>query len=835
MESTRSLTLSGVPRWTRFAAAHLHDYNRPATTLWLTLAIVGALTLALACVDVARRDTSQLAQIAGWCVIVAVGAWFPIRIPRSSHSIAAGDIIVFLLLALYGSAPSVLAAALQGLIGAVRASRALSSRIASLCAAAFGMTLAATTFLHVQAWLQPMLPPATAHLAAISAAGFAYYAISTMTLTQIVYLKRATVLSTAEWFGNTSWMATLYLVSSVIAGLLALNAREFGRSTTIIGIVVIALSLALVRAHFRRQIAEHEAQEARVAAAELEAAQNPRRFHSAFTHASIGMAIVCADGKVMQSNDALHALLGCDASHIEGQPFVALLHGGDAALLERHVADVRSRSRESFSIELRCVTPDRREIWVSMHCARFDDHRTRGDGLIFQLHDITSRRRAEGELHHIAYHDNLTDLANRNCFHERLRFVLAQGGKTPAFAVMVLDLDRFKTVNDSLGHGAGDELLKEVAHRLRECAAKTDLVARLGGDEFAILIEEDSTRGGVADLARRVLEALERPLTLGGTDVRPLASVGVTFSDVGYREPESVLRDADIAMYKAKADGKARVALFDAGLHVQLANRLQLETDLRQAIAARDLSLAFQPLFDLEPRRLAGFEALARWTHPTRGAVSPGVFIPLAEETGDIEALTAWAIDEAVHALATWRGTIGGAKDIVMHVNVSGRDLTRDRLVPHVRDVLARHRVPAHLLTLEITETTLMGQRDQAIRALAELRTLGVNLSIDDFGTGYSSLAYLSTLPFDCLKIDRSFVAGMHKSPQNTEIVRTVLSLGRALNKQVIAEGIETHDQLLRLCELGTPVGQGYLLGRPIDADAAQALLRDASPKALAA
>jgi diguanylate cyclase (GGDEF)-like protein/PAS domain S-box-containing protein len=587
-----------------------------------------------------------------------------------------------------------------------------------------------------------------------------------------------------------------------------------------------------VRTHFKRQIAEHDAQEARVAAAERDAAQNQRRFHSAFTRASIGMAIVCPDGTVVQSNEALHALLGYDAAQMLGRPFLTLLHAGDAQLLARHVADVRARAREAFSIELRCIAPDRREIWVSMHCARFDDDRTRGDGLIFQLHDITSRRRAEGELHHIAYHDSLTDLANRNCFHERLRVVLERS--TQAFAVMYLDLDRFKTVNDSLGHPVGDELLKEVARRLRECADPTDLVARLGGDEFAILVEERPARDDVARLGERILDALQAPLPIGGTDVRATASIGITFSDVGYGEPETVLRDADIAMYKAKADGKGRIALFDAGLHARLANRLQLETELRHAIRTKQLDLAFQPLFDLEPYRLAGFEALARWRHPVRGPVSPGVFIPLAEETGDIEGLTAWAIDEAVQQLASWRRSLGAA-DIVMHVNVSGHDLTRDRLVPHVREVLARHRVPAHLLTLEITESTLMEQRDKAIRALAELRSLGVNLSIDDFGTGYSSLAYLSTLPFDCLKIDRSFVVGMHKSPQNIEIVRTVLSLGRALNKQVIAEGIETHDQLMRLRELGTPIGQGYLLGRPVDAEAAQSLLRDASPKARAA
>jgi EAL domain-containing protein (putative c-di-GMP-specific phosphodiesterase class I) len=288
-------------------------------------------------------------------------------------------------------------------------------------------------------------------------------------------------------------------------------------------------------------------------------------------------------------------------------------------------------------------------------------------------------------------------------------------------------------------------------------------------------------------------------------------------------------------MYKAKADGKGRIALFDASLHEQLGDKLQLEADLRRAISEGQLSLAFQPLFDLDPYRLNGFEALARWVHPVRGVISPGVFIPLAEETGNIEALTAWAIEAAVRQLALWRAATRNAADLVMHVNVSGKDLSQQHLVPHVRDVLRRHRLPPRLLTLEITESMLMEQREQALSSLAELRNLGVKLSIDDFGTGYSSLAYLSTLPFDCLKIDRSFVIGMHLNAQNVEIVRTILSLGRALNKQVIAEGIETHDQLMRLKELGTPVGQGYLLARPLDSGQAEKLLRERDAELLSA
>src|SRR3989475_5185427 len=280
-------------------------------------------------------------------------------------------------------------------------------------------------------------------------------------------------------------------------------------------------------------------------------------------------------------------------------------------------------------------------------------------------------------------------------------------------------------------------------------------------------------------------------------------------------------------MYKSKADGKGRMSLFDASLHEHLSHRLQLEADLRRAIGEGQLSLAYQPLYALQPHRLVGFEALARWTHPQRGIIPPSVFIALAEETGCIEALTTWAIDEAVRQLAAWRRDMPWPGDLVMHVNASGKDVSRPDLVPHVREVLVRHGVPAKLLTLEITESTLMEQRERALKTLSELSALGVKLSIDDFGTGYSSLAYLSTLPFDCLKIDRSFVIGMQQSPQNVEIVRTVLSLGRTLNKQVIAEGIETRDQLECLKELGTPIGQGYLLARPMTPRQAGELLHE--------
>jgi diguanylate cyclase (GGDEF)-like protein/PAS domain S-box-containing protein len=810
---------SGVPGWAAFRRTHLHDYNAAATRFWLAVASIGAAALVLAALRLTQLDARELWQVLGWITIVAIAAAFPIHIPRSKHSVATGDIVIFLLLALHGAPAAVIAAGLEAWIASRRTSPRVSSHLASLAAGAIAMTGAGVLFETAQPGLEATgLPHAAAHLAALAAAALLHFAVSTATLMQVICLKRGLRLTVSDWLGSTSWVGTLYLVSAVLAGLLSLNAQQFGRSAAAVGVLVMGFSLALLRAHFRQQITEQQAQEARVAAAELEAAQNQKRFHAAFSQASIGMAIVSGEGLVLQTNQALCALLGYDAVELVRRNFRSLLHSGDAALLQRHVDGVIARRTETFSIELRCRGADHRETWVSLHCALFDDQATADAGLIYQLHDITSRRRAEGELLHIAYHDSLTDLANRNCFQERLQ-VAVERSRTERrfrFAVMVLDLDRFKLVNDSLGHPAGDELLKEVARRLNACVRPRDLVARLGGDEFAILLEDTHQSEDVLALGQRLLQSLEKPASINGTEVRPLASIGLTFSDLGYREPDEMLRDADLAMYKAKADGKGRLALFDTSLHEQLGHKLQLEADLRRAIGEGQLSLVYQPLFDMVPHRLNGFEALTRWVHPVRGAISPTVFIALAEETGCIEALTRWAIDEAVRQHVVFRTASPDYADLVLHVNVSGKDLSRPSLVAHVREVLERHGLPPRLLVLEITESTLMEHRELALRSLAELTELGVKVGIDDFGTGYSSLAYLSTLPFDCLKIDRSFVIGMDKSPQNLEIVRTVISLGRSLNKQVVAEGIETHEQLVLLRQLGATIGQGYLLSRPL-------------------
>ena len=817
--------------WARFVQRHLFDYNAAASARWLTLLGCGALTLLWSLQQLAALGWVALAQVQLGIVFVALAACFPVRIPRTKYSIGVADVFVFALLALHGAPAAILAAAVEGSVGTLRTSKRLSSRLSTPSAAALGMALCGLTHHYSQPALQRLGLPATlAELAAVCAGALPYFAGNTLPLLAVVAAKNKQSLSLRDWAQNYSWLAAIYLVSAAMAAVLAINARQFGPAVIVVAALVTAAVVALVHVSLRRHEADRAAQDALIAQAQREAEINQQRFTAAFTHAAIGLAIVLPDGGIQQVNQALCSLLGTAEPALLGKRFGALLHPGDAELFRRRTEAGGSEAGAAFSMELRCRHASGREIWVSLHCGRYIDPANDHSGLIYQLHDITSRREAEGELHHIAYHDSLTDLANRNCFNERLSVAVERSRLDEAlrFAVMFLDLDRFKVVNDSLGHQAGNLLLREVAQRLATGVRPSDLVARLGGDEFAVLIEQVGAPEDAMALAQRLLAALSAPMMINGTEVLPGASIGITFSDLGYRSADEVLRDADLAMYAAKADGRRRIALFDQSMHERIAEKLKLEADLRRAIGEGQLSLVFQPLFDLAPYCLSGFEALARWVHPERGHISPDVFITLAEESGHIEALTSWVIDQAVGQMAAWRAAGLTAGPLDMHVNISGRDLSNAGLVALVRETLLRHDLPASQLTLEITETTLMGKLSVALDALHALRKVGVKFSIDDFGTGYSSLAYLSTLPIDSLKIDRSFVMGMEKSAQNVEIVRAVVNLGRSLGKKIVAEGIETVQQLAALKAMGVHVGQGYLLSRPIRADQVAALLGQA-------
>jgi diguanylate cyclase (GGDEF)-like protein/PAS domain S-box-containing protein len=464
-----------------------------------------------------------------------------------------------------------------------------------------------------------------------------------------------------------------------------------------------------------------------------------------------------------------------------------------------------------------------------------------GDAIHFSalIHDITLRKQLELQLQHQAFHDSLTGLANRALFRDRVAHALARQARSHgAVSVLFSDLDDFKTVNDSLGHDAGDQLLVAVAERLRAVMRPEDTTARFGGDEFAILLEETSEEG-TRRAAERILEALRSPFEFHGRQVVMHASIGASVTSDSQTEPDDLLRQADLAMYNAKTSGKGRFAFYEPQMHAAAVTRMELKADLEQAIADHDFELHYQPIVDLRSGRVTGLEALLRWRHAERGLVLPAEFIPIAEETGLIVSLGSWVVNAACEQLAAWgrAGVPAGPlhSRMSMWVNLSARQLQEPDFVETVADALRSSGIQPDRLTLEITESALMSDLDQSAATLHRLRALGVRLAIDDFGTGYSSLSYLERLPVEVLKIDRSFTAAIGQGRDVPVLVRSIVKLGQTLHMEVLAEGIETAEQLARLRAIDCRLGQGFHFSPALPADEVIELLDRAWPSSLSA
>ncbi|MEO8649596.1 MAG: EAL domain-containing protein, partial [Acidobacteriota bacterium] len=441
--------------------------------------------------------------------------------------------------------------------------------------------------------------------------------------------------------------------------------------------------------------------------------------------------------------------------------------------------------------------------------------------------DITSRRQVEDKLLHNAIHDSLTELPNRKEFMRHLQEAVTRAAIEPdyKFAVLFLDLDRFKIINDSLGHVIGDKLLIGIAKRLKSCLRPRDIVARLGGDEFTVLLSKVSGPQDATMVAERLQRKLSSPFKFGNYEVFSSASIGIIVSDEICRSPEDFLRDADTAMYRAKEAGKARCEVFDREMHVRNMNLLQVESDLRRAIDRKEFQVFYQPIVSLDGGRTREFEALIRWNHPEHGPIAPNEFISVAEETGLIIQIGEWILGEACSQIKSWQNRFPKHSDLSVSVNLSARQLMHPLLRTQVEEVLNRSGLDPRFLKLEVTESTVIERSEKALTVLSGLRSLGLSLSTDDFGTGYSSLSYLHQFPFERLKIDRSFIDKMVHEPKSEAIVRTIILLGQNLNMEVVAEGIETERQLEMLSGLGCRLAQGYLFSRPVDAAGAEELL----------
>lgn len=597
-------------------------------------------------------------------------------------------------------------------------------------------------------------------------------------------------------------------------------------------------------------------EELAIARAAVEAER--QRYQDLFEFAPDGYMVTDANGTIREANRAAAMLLNVSQRFLVGKPLVIFIaeserHAFRTNLSQLHQMDgvgerevsLQPRKKVSFDAALTVsVVRDREGKPVALRWLLRDiTSRKRVEEALLRAKvaeaarvelekEITSRQRAEKQLMHNAFHDALTGLPNRAFFMDRLERVVAYGKRHEdyLFAVLFLDLDRFKVINDSLGHLFGDQLLLGIARRLKTCLRPTDTVARLGGDEFTILLEDIEDVSDAIRVADRLQAELTLPFDLDGQSVFTSASIGIALSVTGYNQPEELLRDADIAMYRAKALGKARYEIFNTEMHARAVARLQLETDLRLAVQRQEFRLQYQPIVSLETGIITGFEALVRWQHPQHGLIYPDEFIPVAEEAGLIIPIDRWVLREACRQTRIWQEQFPKNLPFTISVNLCRNQFAQSDLIKHIHQILEETDLDASSLRLEITEKVLMENGDSAIAILSQLRNIGIKLYIDDFGTGYSSLGRLHHFPINVLKIDRSFVSRIGVAQGNLEIAETIVTLAQKLGVDVIAEGVETVEQLVQLRRLKCEYGQGHFFSGPLDSPTAEALIM-ASPQ----
>ena len=556
------------------------------------------------------------------------------------------------------------------------------------------------------------------------------------------------------------------------------------------------------------------------------------RFASLVQNSSDVMTIISADSTIRYQSPSVQRVMGYDPQGLIGTKLFDMIHPEDLPRMVNLLSEVLDDPVvHPEALEFRWLHRDGTWLHVETLLSDLSLHPEVG-GIVLNTRDVSERKAFEQQLAHQAFHDSVTGLANRALFRDRVEHALERQQRDDRpVAVLFMDIDDFKTINDSLGHAAGDQLLAEVGERLRGCLRAADTAARLGGDEFGVLLEDAGYERG-AEVAERVMRVLERPFHLENKEVFVRASLGIAIGDddrKGMKGAEELLRNADVAMYTAKSQGKARYQVFERAMHTAVLERLELKADLQRAVEAGEFVLYYQPVIVLRSGAVSGVEALVRWRHPQRGLIRPMEFIPLAEETGLIVRIGKWIMGEACQEAVKLQERFPQRPPLTMSVNISAHQLQHPGLIDEVREVLRTTGLNASSLVLELTETAMMADAEMAILKLNQLKELGVKLAIDDFGTGYSSLNYLRRFPLDILKVDKSFIDQVALGGEQGALTASIIKLAATLQLVPVAEGIETEAQLARLLELDCRLGQGFLFAQPMDRDAFERLLEERS------
>jgi diguanylate cyclase (GGDEF)-like protein/PAS domain S-box-containing protein len=760
-------------------------------------------------------------------ITICIGSRISIEIPRVKGHISVSDTFIFLTILLFGGEAAILLSTTEALCSSMRFSK---KRLTITFNAA---TAACSTFITVCA-----LRVSFGTIVGLRGGYSAPFMIGICLMALVQYISNSGMVATAvalknaqplwtTWRRSFLWTSITYFAGASAAGIISrlidsVGFYAFLATTPIIAIVYFTYCTYLK--NVEASASQVEQAERHVAALR----ESEERFRSAFDHAA-GMALVATDGTWIKVNRSLCEMVGYSEQELLATNFQAITHQDDLPNMMLQIGALLDGKLSTYQMELRYKHKRGQVVWILLSATLIRDSLTASVNLVFQIQDITDRKRAEERLLHEAFHDVLTGLPNRALFMDHLKLSVERGKRREdrLFAVLFLDLDRFKIINDSLGHMVGDQLLVGIARRLEICLRPGDTVARLGGDEFTILLEDLSNVTEVIDVAERLQKALALPFNLNGHEVFTTVSIGIALSSTGYDRPEEVLRDADTAMYRAKMLGKARHEVFDKTMHAYAMNLLQMESDLRRAIERKEFVLHYQPIVALETGTIAGFEALIRWQHPERGFIAPDEFISIAEETGLIIPIGQWVLEEACRQIHSWQEQFPQYPPLQISVNLSSKQFVNPKLIDQISQVMQETRVDPRTLKLEMTESMVMENFDSAIEMLQQLRKLGIELSIDDFGTGYSSLSHLHRFPISTLKIDRSFVSRMNDHNENAEIVRTILMLARSLKMNVVAEGVETIEQLTQLALLECEYGQGYYFSKPLNVEAAAKLLEE--------